>query len=341
MPLVTAADYNQLVSGSNEGGINQYAPSLGIVWGMGYGRWGYGQDSNYIAPVVVGEKIFAQDWENINDILNYTSQHQGNTYVPLPNNTFFTGGIITKTPQTTLAAGVNTVYNGAGMVANNSDSTPYVTPYNGYWGDSGNRELVFTQEINFLSADAARYFFNAGGKIKLSFSRTGGDASSRNTFWTNLCAAAGTVAIGYRNTLRLGGNINAPYTALNNNNGGFWANGTNFIEHLRTFATGSDYYGYGYGYYGYNDYYDYYGYNNTNDYIKVDVKVSGPAGDRAGLGNKVTVRTTFKNGTVVVPNSADRIGGTTTVSLVVSSPWTEYITDTWGTYTIPNAVVNL
>lgn len=339
MPLIRANDYNILVAGSDDGTISTTVPNLGIVWGPGFGRYGYGQDVSYITPAQFGEVIEAQSWENINDILKFVAGHQGVTYDALPNNTFAKDKLITKEPQTTLQTGVDAVYQTVGQVYGNSDQAPVQTEYVGIWGDSGNRSLTFTHTINFESADKARYFFNLGGKIKMTFSRAGDVSNSRNTFWTGLCSAAGTIEFGYRNTKRLGGNSTAAYIALNNNNGGFWNLSNTDVEHLRTFSPNDGYYEYN-GEGDYNSYYGYYGYNNTNDYIKVDGRISGVTGSLGGIGKTITLTTTFKNGTVVVPSAADKVSGTTAVLLTVSRPGLSYIENSWGFIDISSSVQN-
>jgi hypothetical protein len=57
------------------------------------------------------------------------------------------------------------------------------------------RSLTTTHTITFASANAARYFFNAGGRITWAGSRSGGSATSKNTAWSNLLTACGTLNI--------------------------------------------------------------------------------------------------------------------------------------------------
>lgn len=62
-----------------------------------------------------------------------------------------------------------------------------------YGGESIKHEFT----LDFRSASAARYFFNAGGSVRLSASRTGGKNSVQNTNWTNTLNAMGTVIFNY------------------------------------------------------------------------------------------------------------------------------------------------
>ena len=61
------------------------------------------------------------------------------------------------------------------------------------WVSSLTNETTYT----FASADAARGYFNAGGKVGISSSRSGGSASTQNTDWTNLLSSIGDVFLTY------------------------------------------------------------------------------------------------------------------------------------------------
>jgi len=51
--------------------------------------------------------------------------------------------------------------------------------------------LTCTLTVSFGTIDQARFFFNSGGKIRFSTSRTGGSGTAQNTAWTNLLDSAG------------------------------------------------------------------------------------------------------------------------------------------------------
>lgn len=322
---IQAADYNTI------------STSLGEIWGVGNGRFGYGQSTTYIAPVTVGNLVRNAEWNNLDAVLELTTQHQAiTTYNPGTYDTGFTsvvGGTSIK-PLNHYVPYVRTSHINCGNVYSVTDSVADTTTYTGYWGHDNSRTLSMTQTVSFASADSARYFFNSGGRIKLSFSHVGG-MTSRDSLWRRLCTDAGTIEIGYLNTKKLGGNALATdFTILNNNNGGYWSN-TNGqpLEHYRQFpAISNNPYGYGYGYgYGNPYYYNgYYGAQDTLDYIQVLVSTAGSAGAHGGLGTDLVITTNFVNGTVITPTGNDFVTGTTTTSLIKSSPGASYITPTWG-----------
>lgn len=59
------------------------------------------------------------------------------------------------------------------------------------WG-GGVATIGVRARINWSNSDQARYFFNSGGEIRITSSRTGGSATSQNTAWTNLLNGAAT-----------------------------------------------------------------------------------------------------------------------------------------------------
>jgi hypothetical protein len=66
------------------------------------------------------------------------------------------------------------------------------TPWNG--------TLVQTVTIDFGSADAARFFFNAGGQVEFSADRSGGTAGLKNVTWSTMLTNMGTIAFNYTRT---------------------------------------------------------------------------------------------------------------------------------------------
>ena len=90
-----------------------------------------------------------------------------------------------------------------------------------------------TKTFTFASRNQLRYFFNAGGMIRLSWSRTGGTASSQNTSWTDTLTAAGTIVltgdgasktiagVAYTGTTKIGGSGTNQNTSNRN-----WSNDT-------------------------------------------------------------------------------------------------------------------
>jgi len=77
----------------------------------------------------------------------------------------------------------------------NSRTTPWGASW--YYGENTVRHS-FT--IDFITPEKARYFFNSGGQIRFSASRTGGTTTPQNTVWTNLLESMGTIVFDYSST---------------------------------------------------------------------------------------------------------------------------------------------
>ena len=67
------------------------------------------------------------------------------------------------------------------------------------WGGGGGGVVTHTCTVNFTSTTARTQFFNSGGQIRFSASRSGG-SGSKNTDWTNMLSAMGTVIFNYTST---------------------------------------------------------------------------------------------------------------------------------------------
>ena len=305
--LIQATDYYTLASA---GGLYT-GPYIGQHWGPGTGDRGMGQNLSAIAHppnnVSTGNVITAAQWTGLITTINKCLTHQG-----LPNITPYS--VIAYTPVSYFAAISEKsalAYANAGTTGlAMGDSIVYPATYSGAWGNTGNKTLVSTHTVTFASGDAARYFFNAGGKIKLSFSLTDVGTSLLSGDWANICSAAGSVQLGYKNTVKVGGSGSS--IAKNLNNGGFWNLTGSFVNHF-TQASGT----LG-GYYG-------------TETITVDCMWDTTSASGIGGGySKLIIRTTYNNATALMP-----VTGTVTTSLVVSSPSTTQVPSaTWGAPTV-------
>ncbi len=172
---ITASDYNT------------FAGNINAVIGTGSGTSGYGLSE--ISTISAGDTISAAQWNSLLSGLQKAATHQG-TSVTNASNTVSTGGNIL--PLSNFEADITAITNNKANAAGGNMST-------GVAGTSSTRTSAWTSNINhiftvtFASANAARHFFNTGGKIKLAFSRSGGSSTDQNTSWTNLLSGVGTV----------------------------------------------------------------------------------------------------------------------------------------------------
>ena len=321
--LVLASDYNQIAYGSDDGVQDLSGANLGLIWSTGYGRYGYGQSMSIIPAVQVGDVITATQWNNLDTALTAIRRHQSGP------GTYGSPGSVAAgqniTPRTYHPASITTAYANVGTCYGNADPAAHPSTYLLPWGHT-TRALKVTQTLIFDSSDQARYYFNAGGKLKISFAHSGGP-NARDYFWNKLCSDAGTIQIGYRNTTKIAGDGDtSKYSILNSDNGGFWNNSSSPLQHFLQYSPS----GYSYGDYVGGLYSPPPG-DDTLDYLKVEVSVTGSAGSNGGLGATVNVITTLMNGYVASPTLEDQIDGTTVISMVVSNADYPDINNSWGT----------
>lgn len=188
--IIAAADYNTIRT------------KVANVLGVGSASSGYGQTLNSEAvnpldPDVEKRKITKEQWDNLRfDIIN-ARVHQAEVAPILTV-------VSTSDPIKYGAAHPNFQYN---SVANDVVTDRFVAaptqvitsaaaadPNRGVtlstaWANSVSSTLTMT----FASADQARYFWNSGGRLRFSSSRTGGAGTQQNTAWTNLLSAVGSV----------------------------------------------------------------------------------------------------------------------------------------------------
>lgn len=296
--LIQATDYNTLAT--------QVSSQLGV----GTGKNGLGQSVTSIAAVTAGvNTITAVQWTGLIQSTNNILLHEGQAAITPAS--VAAGDIITY--YAAITTGGVTAYNNSGSTSLAlSDGAANTTSYATAWGTTGSRSLVFTQSITFASGDAARYFFNAGGRIKLSCSRSGGSATVRNTDFTALATSIGSIQLGYNNTTKVGGS-GTTTTLLNANNGGYWAGTGAYVTHFKQFDASAGY---------------------TTDFIQVEYYWSGTATN--GGYPVLNIKTTWSNSHVQAYQ--DSVDGTCSTSLVVSSPATTYLANTWGTPTFSGSV---
>jgi len=180
-------EYNTFVTGNAAGTGDNGVNNVNTLWGTGTLDKGYGETGSVLASVSAGSTITATQWNNFLDRIELIATHQGSTVTAY--STLSAGGTIAAlaTVATDLATittnRLDATASGATVTTSGASSTT------ASWTTS----LNTTQRLTFASANALRYFFNAGGLIRMTFSRSGGTSNNKNTEWTNLCNDMGTI----------------------------------------------------------------------------------------------------------------------------------------------------
>ena len=178
------------------------------VLGSGSGNIGWGQQAR-IQSTAVGDdsKVTINEWANLRyDIINaYKHQNGSNPTTAVVSE----GGTIryssSFTPDTGSADVPQRQYDqwadiitaARFTVAAGESATTGVL--SGSRTGSWFTQCQCTIQVYWANPNDARYWFNSGGQIRVSASRSGGTAVSQNTSWTSLLSSAGTQQFGGAN----------------------------------------------------------------------------------------------------------------------------------------------
>lgn len=159
--LIQATDYNGFVGTTANANVND-------VWGTGSTDKGWGQSP--LATVAVPNTVTATQWASLVNTISSMASHTGTT---ITARTAPVAGNLIQILSALNTDLTNINNNRGNAVANGSQYTAW-TGTNSKTGTTSGATwtITFTNTVTFASADAARYFFNAGGRIKIDVSKT-------------------------------------------------------------------------------------------------------------------------------------------------------------------------
>ena len=194
--IIQATDFNAMAWGGTQGTYTASPTNIAYVMGVGSGAVGYGQDLSAINTVAAAGTVTATQWSGLLTTLNKALGHQSGAGAQLSVPTITAGGTITY--AATVATAVTTINTNAALYAANGST---LTGANFTYAINSTTGGTFYTDraVTFSSANAARYFFNAGGRLSLVTSITGGTGSASNNSYTNLVNALGGTTI-YNNS---------------------------------------------------------------------------------------------------------------------------------------------
>ena len=292
--LIQASDYN--------GFANAGTPNFNNIWSTGSGSSGYGQTA--LSTVSAGQVVSHTEWDGLINGIASAAAHQGTTITAITPP--ITGNIIAylSALSTNLSA-INTGQLNAAAVGTSITNSGTRTTT---WGANVSVPTVTsTVTVTFASANQARFFFNAGGVIKIQCSKTG-TSTPEDAAWTSLCTEIGTLglpAVSAAQTI-----ASASYTGLTQfgrtgsvptilTHQGFYNLTTTPAILFRQFSDASTY---------------------TSDFIQMSFSATGTV---------VTISVAFTDSNATAP-----ITGNLTVTATAVQPETTNITNTWGTPTV-------
>lgn len=176
---------------------NDFTTSVNTVWGTGTGDRGYGQ-SNTVSSVSIGNTVTATQWSTLLARISSAASHQGSSITAITSPV--AGDTISA--YAALSGNITTIdTNRLNITSPNYTDTSDTGSGSGSWTTS----TVHTFTLTWASGDEARYYYNAGGSTQFSFSRSGGTSHTKNTEWSNLATACGTVIFAAQGTTKSGG----------------------------------------------------------------------------------------------------------------------------------------
>lgn len=309
--LIEATDFNNLVGGNPTSTAN----TLNVTWATGSAGAGYGQTAE--ATVSSGSTITASNWANLINKTANAASHQGTsiTSVTAPSS----GNTVSY--LSAVPTNLQTIYTSRGNAVAQGTTTANTQTTASAWNDYAN--FAFT--CTFANGDAARYFFNAGGQIKMTCTH-GNTTAGINAAFNALATATGTVVISAQNS----GSRTIAGTAFN---GVTKIGGSGSVESI---GTNNGYFGLATGntlIFDQN--------SGTVPYtstvqILYYAKTNGTQGGNSDNGSIVDVYAVFDkvsgNGT---------IGSGSTVTCTIVPPATTFISNSWGTVTVTGSNATL
>lgn len=301
---IDAADYNNFLNGSNQ---------LNTVWGTGTGDTGYGQTA--LATVGQTGIVTATQWTTLINTLNNIRTHQSGSGSGI--SAVSAGAKIDY--LSTLATQINSAYTNRLAFAAAGATTAGTNLATAWTSGSTSATLSGTwgARCAFASGDAARYFFNAGGRLKFNFSASGSNGSGRSNEVVALAGFMGGVAtFGQRTNggrVGSGGTLNTNDTAK-----GYWnttaSTNTTLVAVTSTTAA------------------------YTSDTGSIYVNINGTQSN-GGTGINIDFYGTMTslsgtNGPGGTYSFDDSLSVTVNRSIDIIFPSSTYLSNTWGTPTI-------
>ena len=321
--LIQATDYNGFVSTNASANVNG-------IWATGTSDAGYGQSA--MSTVSAAGTITATQWASLVNNITSIASHQGTAITsrsaPVTGNTInILADLNTDLTNLTTSRG-NAAASGSEIVS----FTGTTAKTSGTGSGSTAWTITFTHTVTFPSADQARYFFNAGGRIRIRFSKTS-TGQLADAEWNDLAGTlCGQIYItggtstqtiagaGYTGTTKSGGTGTPTILATTT---GWYDLTTGDTNIYKQFADTAPY---------------------TGQFINVAAKT-------AGTGTQLVLTTTWVDPGGSGTGSSDVIsGGTDTTSpfsafgtapctlVTAFVPSSTYLTNSWGTPTIAATV---
>ena len=300
---IAASDYNTLVGGDPV----TSSGTLNAVWATGGTNTGYGQTAE--ANVAVGDTVTATKWANLVNKTANSASHQGTSISAV---TAPASGV-TVTYLSAIPTNLTSIYTGRLNAATQGSTTANTATYGSTWSAA----ITFTHTVTFANANAARYFFNAGGQLKVTCSHAN-TATSINQLYNGLASNIGTVVLSspttgsvtinstsFNGITKIGGGGNAPTISTNT---GYYALTTSNANVFTQLAS-----------------------TGPSGYLSSFIRVI--AASNGSPGATVTIYTVWDE----VPDGLT-VGTGSSTTVTAQAPETTYLANSWGTISVTGSV---
>lgn len=159
--LIEATDYNGFVSSTSGANVNN-------VWGAGSADSGWGQTA--LSTVSAAGTVTATQWASLVNTISSMASQTGTAITsrtaPVAGNTINILAALNTDLTNITTNRLNAAANGSQFTGWTGTNSKAASTSGATWN------ISFVNTVTWASADAARYFFNAGGRIKIDVSKT-------------------------------------------------------------------------------------------------------------------------------------------------------------------------
>lgn len=184
--LIQATDYNTFTT--TAGGLND-------IWATGSGDKGWGQTA--FTSAATGGTVTATQWAQLVNNLS-TSGTQTNTTITSRS---------APTAGTTISVLANVAADITSVTTNRGNAAAVGTEYGTFTGTTSKTTatgsgqaawtITFTHTVTFPTADQARYFWNAGGRVRLQYGKSS-VGTDNDADWNTFAGQCGSIYVSGR-----------------------------------------------------------------------------------------------------------------------------------------------
>jgi len=182
--LIQATDFNGFVSTGS--------PNINNIWGAGSTDSGWGQTA--LSTVSVGGTVTATNWASLVNTLASMGNQTGTTITSRSAPTAGQTISVLAAVATDISSCNTNRANAAAVGSTSTTWTGAAAKTTGTGTGTNAWTITWTQTVTFASADQARYFFNAGGRVYLTMNKSS-TGTDNDPDWNTFIGTVGTISV--------------------------------------------------------------------------------------------------------------------------------------------------